>query len=172
MKNWVALLYSVSAKDVLVINLVKILSGLVKSALSTNVEDNPCNEYASASAKQDFSVIWRLGLLRSSLVWFWIKTRAQKILFLFSWYQGPLSSQLYLPAAQRKQRLDLNRRCKMQIFAELCTINVEMGVVEWGEGDWKILVFERNRREAVQCTYDLFYNANTVVCWNTVLLSA
>lgn len=94
---------NVSAKDVLVINLVKIFSALVKSALSTNAKHNPCSEYASASAKRDFSVIWRLGLLRSSLVGFWIKMRAQKIPFLF-WYQVPLSSQLYPPAAQGKQQ--------------------------------------------------------------------
>lgn len=155
MQSWDVLLYNVSAKDVLVINLVKIFSVLVKSALSANVEDNPCSEYASASAKQDFSVIWRLGLLYSSLVWFWIKNESAENSLSVLLIPSSSFSQLYLPAAQRKQRLHLNRRCKMQIFAELCTINVEMGVVEWG-GDWKILVFERNRREAVQWGYIWF----------------
>lgn len=156
MQSWDVLLYNVSAKDVLVINLVKIFSALVKSALSANVEDNSCSECASASAKQNFCVIWRLGLLHSALVWFWIKNESAENSLSVLLIPSSSFSQLYLLAAQRKQRLDLNRRCKMQIFTELHAINVEMEVVEWGEGDWKILVFERNRREAVQWGYIWF----------------
>lgn len=60
----------------------------------------------------------------------------------------------------------------MQIFAELCTSNVEVGVVEEKEIEKYQYSKEIEGRLCSVGTYDLFYNANTVVCWNTVLLSA
>lgn len=60
----------------------------------------------------------------------------------------------------------------MQIFAELCTIIGGIGVNEEKEVEKYQYSEEIGGLLCNVGTYDLFYNANRVVCWNTVLLSA